>query len=63
MCSLLELGGQALNVDEVGGEGRVMVWEVPLPAGAALVVVAKHPAQSPHILQGHAIPDNFDIQP
>lgn len=54
---LLELGGQSTDIDEVWGEGRVVVGEVPLPAGAALVVVAEHPAQPTHVLQRHAVPN------
>ena len=46
----LEVVGQIADVDEVGGEGCVVVGEVPLPGGAALVVVAQHPAQAQHVL-------------
>lgn len=56
LCPLFELGGEAAYIDEVGGERRVVVGEVPLPAGAALVVVAEHPTQTAHVLQGHAVP-------
>lgn len=59
MRPFFELRRESGYVDEVGGERRVVVREVPLPGGAALVVVAEHPAQSAHVLQRHAVPSGL----
>ena len=54
--ALLELGRRLRvhGVGDVGGEGRVVVRVEPGPRGAAVVVVAHHPAEPLHVGRRHA---------
>lgn len=54
--ALLELGAKSADVDEVRGEGCVVVGEVPFPRCAALVVVAEDPTEPADVLEGDAVP-------
>ena len=40
---LIESGHGLLDVDEVGGEGRIVIGEVPIPRRYSLIVVFEHP--------------------
>lgn len=37
------------EVDHIRNVGRVVMWVVPRPAGAALVVVVQHPLHRAHV--------------
>ena len=55
LCAQLKLVLDVADVDEVRCEGSVVVWEVPLPRAATLIVIAENPAETKGVLGGNTI--------